>query len=164
MGYMAWAGSLPVAQARAEDRNPSIFIQNNPASSSFTPNPTPSPTATPEDRRTRTPRFRVTPTPKATKTPSPSPTPSQTPSPSPNPTPNPTPRKSVSELAASIANFFKGGSGSPPASGRGLNILSANPEASPYQTANNPKLWYVLAGGLALLGASTFVYGRSKHS
>lgn len=162
VGYMAWAGNFFVAQAREKNRintNPTFFSPR--IASSSEPTQTPIYSKTPKP--THTPKLTKTPVPTATASSSPAFSPS--PSPSSSETPQPTPEhKTVTGLAASIANFFKGNSGLPPSMGRGLNTLSVGPEASPYAPASQSRFWYVLTGTLALVGMSTLMYGRSKHS
>lgn len=172
MGYLVWSGGFQTAmtvQAREkqekQDRTRSVsgFEDENISSSSedietLRPSTTPSLIFKEEgdDEDLETP----VPTPSAESSDTPEPTPSATPE----------SRSPGRQLALGILNFFRGPGSDPeppaPEAGvKGLNLLSSDHESSPYPSENPvAKLWYVGIGVLALLGASTFMYGRSKHT
>ncbi len=107
-----------------------------------------------------------TPTPKKSPTPTPTDTPEATAEATPAPTD--TPKAEKSRTLASIVQFFKNGPGANPPSehaDRGLNLFGSDSGGSLYSSAQDSekKVWYGLIGVLALLGISTFMYGRSKH-
>jgi hypothetical protein len=72
-----------------------------------------------------------------------------------------------------IIDFFKSDPKPPSADTassprRGFNVLSSDVHASPYLENGDmgpsaKKAWYGTILALAFLGASTFMYGRSKH-
>lgn len=165
IGYLAWAGGLRVSVVQAQDgtsdtttvardsadekdrRKSRIqdlieddFGKNSSRSAASSPSPTIEPTETPVALE----------------------------SPSPTATARP---KSNSGALASIVDFFKNASG-PNSSAtntradRGLNLFGSGTGSASYglDSTSEKKIWYGLIGALGLVGVSTFMYGRSKHT
>ncbi len=164
LGYLVWAGSFGVLSVQAQDGTLDTMTVARDRD---------------DERDNRKSRiqdlmeedFGKTSSRSAITSPSPDPEPAETPARTESPSPTATPKqKSNSGALASIVDFFKNGSGpnSPTANtrtDRGLNLFGSDPGSSAYSSDSNPekRVWYGLVGALALIGVSTFMYGRSKH-